>query len=515
MTWDYIIIGSGFGGSVTACRLAQKNKKVLVLERGRRWENSNYPLKDSWIYDPDRPEKHNGWLDLRFFGKMSVVQGAGVGGGSLVYANVSTEARPEVFKHGWPAELSYEELKPYYDRVADFMNVQRVPEGQVPERYRLMKRAAEAKGWGDRFMPVELCVEFDKDLDMAGLRAADDPEPFAKKFVNQHGVRVGTCVHCGNCDIGCSYGAKSTLEVNYIPVAEKAGAEFRPLHVVSAIAPVKGGGYTVKFDRVERGKRIAGTETARNVIVAAGSLGSTELLLRCRDQYKTLPNVSAFLGRNWSSNGDFLTPAIYKDYQPLPHEGPTITSAIDFGDGSWKGQKFWIQDGGYPNVVLNYLRSFDRKSARMFAKALETVFDDNIMPWFAQGLDAGDGRLHLGRRWWWPWKKHLQLDWNGETNEPLFNAIFDMHHELSKATDGKPLDSPLWTLAGALITPHPLGGCNLGTSRENGVVDHAGQVFGHPGLYVVDGAIIPKPIGRNPTRTIAALAERIATLMPA
>jgi cholesterol oxidase len=513
MNWDYIIVGSGFGGSVTACRLAQRGKKVLVLERGRRWDEKGYPLKDSWIYDVNHPEKHDGWLDFRLFGQMSVVQGAGVGGGSLVYANISVEARRDVFDRGWPAELTYDELKPYYDTVAKFMNVQRVPESQVPERYKLMKRAAEARGWGDRFQPLELCVEFDPNLDMTALRSAQDIDAFRSTFTNQHGLEVGRCVHCGNCDIGCAYGAKSTLGKNYIPVAEKHGAEFRPLHIVQTIAP-QNGGYVVHFDRVVNGRRVAGSETTKRVIVAAGSLGSTELLLRCRDHYKTLPNISAFLGRNWSSNGDFLTPAVYSDYRPMPHEGPTITSAIDFGDGAYKGQKFWIEDGGYPNILLNYLKSFDSRSARFIAGALANVFDENVMPWFAQGVDAGDGRLKLARKWYKPWEKELKLDWNAKSNEPVFDAIFDMHHELSRATGGKPLDSPLWTTTKSVITPHPLGGCNIGTTAANGVVDHKGQVFGHPGLYVADGAIIPKPIGRNPTRTIAALAERIAKLMP-
>jgi cholesterol oxidase len=201
---------------------------------------------------------------------------------------------------------------------------------------------------------------------------------------------------------------------------------------------------------------------------------------------------------------------MYKDYKPYPHRGPTITSAIDFGDGAYKNQRFWIEDGGYPNLVVNYLRNFDTKTARAIAKALENVFDDNVMPWFAQGVDRGDGRLYLGREWLTPWKKRLKMDWNAKANAPLFNAISDMHHELSAATGGKPEFEMLWKQFQTVITPHPLGGCNMGTSAANGVVNHMGEVFGHPGLYVCDGAIIPVPIGRNPTRTIAALAERFA-----
>lgn len=517
MAFDYIIIGSGFGGSVTACRLAEKGAKVLVLERGRRWEQSSYPIRDAWIYDSDKPEKHNGWLDFRLFGHMNVVQGAGIGGGSLVYANISTEARRDVFDNGWPPEITYNELKPYYDTVARFMNVQRVPENQVPERFKLMKRAAEAKGWGNRFEPLELCVEFDENYDLKNYDPDDRAEAFSQKKINQHGAQIGTCVHCGNCDIGCKYGAKSTLDKNYIFVAEQKGAEFRPLHVVRSIEPAggDGDGYVVRFDRIVQGKLVPGSETAKRVIVAAGSLGSTELLLRCRDERKTLPYVSDRLGEGWTSNGDFLTAAFYSSFKPYPHRGPTITSAIDFGDGVYEGQKFWIQDGGYPNLLVNYLESFDKRAAHAIARAFENVFDDDVMPWFAQGVDRGDGRLYLGRELLHPWRKKVKMDWKVKTNAPLFDAISRMHHELSDATGGKinPVFEVLWKELKTLVTPHPLGGCNMGTSAANGVVDHKGEVFGHKGLYVVDGAVIPKPIGRNPTRTIAAVAERAAKLM--
>ena len=515
MSWDFIIVGSGFGGAVTACRLAQKGQKVLVLERGRRWVQDDYPIKESWIFDPDEPEKQNGWLDFRPFGQMNVVQGAGVGGGSLVYANISVEARPELFDVPWGGEISYRDLKPYYDRVKKFMNAQPVPGNQVPARFDLMKEAATKAGFGDRFTPVDLCVEFDPDYDMNNWSEIDRGDAFSKKYQNQHGIDVGSCVHCGNCDIGCRYGAKSTLVNNYIPVAERHGAEFRPLHLVRRIEPLNGR-YLVSFDRIVDGALVAGNDSAKNVIVAAGSLGSTELLLRNRDEYQTLPNLSARVGHGWTSNGDFLTPAYYHGLQPMPHKGPTITSAIDFLDGAFQGQKFWVEDGGYPNLLVNYLRHFKKGTAQKIADALEAVLDNNVMPWFAQGIDAGDGRLYLGRPWWWPFgKRHLKLDWNLKTNEALFNSISDMHAKLSEVTGGKPmmLGVALWKVFKTLVTPHPLGGCNMGTSPGNGVVDHMGETFGHRGLYVIDGAIIPRPIGRNPTRTIAALAERAVDKM--
>ena len=143
-----------------------------------------------------------------------------------------------------------------------------------------------------------------------------------------------------------------------------------------------------------------------------------------------------------------------------------------------------------------------------------TTFD-KIMPWFAQGVDAGDGQFEFSRRWWQFGfgEKHFNLKWEIDQSKPVFEEIFRMHHKLSNATDGLPLDSPLWKFSKDLITPHPLGGCNMGNSATDGVVNHRGEVFGYPHLYVADAAIIPTALGVNPSRTIGALAERIAALM--
>lgn len=520
---DVIVIGSGFGGAVMACRLAERGLRVLVLERGRRWEVADYPRApgDAWIYDVHEPERQNGWLDLRFFDDMIVAQGAGVGGGSLIYANVSVEAPKFLFDEGWPAEITHRELAPYYQRVFDTMDIQELPDTQLTRRFRLMKEGAEAIGHGERFRKLGLAVKFDPEW------SYDLPDPHSpahsKKKINAQGQEQGTCIHCGDCDLGCPVKARNTLDLNYLPWAEKHGAEIRPLHLVSHVEPLDGGdrGWRVHFDRLEKGRRIPGSEEAAQVVVAAGSLGSTELLLRSRDQYKTLPGVSPFLGRNWSSNGDFLTPAFY-DREIRPTEGPTITSAIDFLDGSEDGQRFFIEDGGFPDLLENYLQAKLERGVRL--RRLRPVLASlraalqrspsmaHVMPWFAQGIDAADGRLYLGRRWLAPWKRMLKLDWEIDRSEAVIEAISTMHHRLAKATGGRPWTSPTWTLLRNLVTPHPLGGCNMGDRPENGVVDHRGRVFGYRGLHVVDGAIVPEAIGRNPSRTIAALAERCAAL---
>ncbi|ETX08383.1 GMC family oxidoreductase [Candidatus Entotheonella palauensis] len=524
-SFDVIVIGSGFGGAITACRLAEKGLSVLVLERGRRWQPKDYPRKpgDAWIFDPDEPHKQNGWIDMRFFDDMIVVQGAGVGGGSLIYANVSIESKPELFNQGWPAEITYDVLKPYYDQVGDMLQVQQVPQNQVPERFKLMQEGAQALGYGDRFRPVPLAVTFDPEW------SYDLDDPFhtkhSKTWTNAQGQQQGTCIHLGNCDLGCDVQAKNTLDLNYIPLAEQHGAEFRPLHMVRYLQP-EPDGYRVFFDRFENGQAIAGSETSRKVILAAGSLGSTELLLRCRDQHKTLPNLSAFLGRNWSSNGDFLPPAFHDDRKPSPTQGPTISSAIDFLDGRVDGEQFFIEDGGFPDLLGNYLEEKLRGRSSIKRRKFRRLFEElgqavrardplaNVMPWFAQGIDAADGRLYLRRPWYMPWRRKLKLDWDIDRSENVINAIVEMHKRLAHATNGNAWVPPTWTILKNLVTPHPLGGCNMGTTPAQGVVNHLGEVFHYPNLYVADGAIVPEAIGLNPSRTIAALAERIADKMP-
>jgi len=508
---DVIVIGSGFGGSVCAFRLAGAGLRVLVLERGRRWTPETYPRRpeDPWLWDATQPGHLHGWFDVRRFTGMTVVQGAGVGGGSLVYANISIEAKPDTFDTGWPSEISYDALAEHYRAAATMLDVQQVPDTQWPERTRLLREAAQKTGYADRFRLLDLAVRFDPDWNY------DLPDPHdtrhSKRSSNAQGVPQGTCVHLGNCDIGCDVQAKNTLDLNYLAGAEARGAEIRPLHLVRLVRP-SAAGYIVEYDEIVNETLTPGQVTGGIVILAAGSLGSTELLLRSRDA-GALPDLSPRLGHGWSSNGDFLTPALHFTRNVSPTRGPTITSAIDLLDGAFKGQDIFVEDGGLPDLgvaALQRVASDDQTDdllRRVAASAAPLVARlgllRHIMPWFAQARDAADGvlSLHNGA---------LDLHWDVRASEDTMDAVAAIHRELAERTEGLPLTPVTWTAGRELITPHPLGGCNMGASAATGVVDHRGRVFNYSNLYVADGAVIPKAIGLNPSRTIAAVAERIA-----
>lgn len=525
--FDAIVVGTGFGGAVSACRLAETGAKVLVLERGRRWTKETYPrrLEDPWLYDPHHPEKLNGWLDLRFFGAMggmAVAQGAGVGGGSNCYSSVVLEADPDRFASGWPPEVTFAELEPYYERIQRMLAVEPIPPGQRTYRFQLLQRAAAALGWADRVESVPLAISFDPAY------SYDLPDPIdakhSKPFTNAQGMAQGTCVHLGNCDIGCDVRAKNTLDLNYIAAAERHGAEVRPLHLVRWVEPAgaAGAGYRVVWDEVRGDGLVRGAAEAARVVLGAGSLGTTELLLRCRDEVRSLPQVSQQLGERWSANANFLAPSPYpKQVKVEQGIGPTISSGLNLMDGTVAGQRFYVQDDGFPNLLLNTLNARGASAGllgwllkRHLRRGLDEVNPTRqVMVWLGEGIDGADGRLYLGRRRLAPWQRELKLDWQLARSRAVIDAIVATHQRLA-AVDGGRYEVPLWwRYLKSLVTVHPLGGCAMGRSRDDGVVDHRGEVFGYPNLFVADGSLLPVPTGRNPSLTIGALAERVAALM--
>jgi cholesterol oxidase len=238
-----------------------------------------------------------------------------------VYANISVNAKEETFDAGWPVEISFDRMTDLYNEVGRILEIRPVPRGQWAERTRLVRDAAVMAGYSDRFRGLDLAVRFDDHW------TYDLPDPHnashSVKAPNAFGVEQGTCVHLGNCVIGCDVNARNTLDLNYLAGAERQhGAEIRPLHIVRAVKP-SSDGYEVHYQEIAGDSLRAGLVTGRKVVVAAGSLGSTEILLRSK-QEGFLPLVSGRLGHNWSSNGDFLTPALHFLRRPpvAPTRGP-------------------------------------------------------------------------------------------------------------------------------------------------------------------------------------------------
>ena len=430
---------------------------------------------DAWLFNGQQPALQNGWLDLRFFPNMTVAQAAGVGGGSLTYSNVALEMHPSSFTNGWPAEITYEELKPCYDRVTQMMNLQTVPDGQLTQRFKLAREAAEKLGHRDRFSKAPLAVSFSPEWNYQ-LNDPFNPR-HSKTFTNAQGQQQGTCIHLGNCDIGCDVRAKNTLDLNYIPRAEQRGTEVRPLHLVRLIEP-RGTGYRVVFDRIQQGRLNRGEESAAHVFLAAGSLGSTELLLRCRDEHRTLPKISGVLGRNWSSNANVLSMATYADASRVQQSlGPSISGVTRLHGRKLerpavRHRRRRISESaaelaaGLPRRGSRGRTSDDQCSSRSRNTCAGDERSRNLMLWLGAGMDAADGQLTLKRPFLAPWTRILDLRWKPDQSRAVVEAILAVHKSMTEATGGTLQPNTGWSLFKSLLTLHPLGGCKMGVTPK-------------------------------------------------
>ena len=513
--YDVLVVGSGFGGSVSALRLTEKGYTVGVMEAGRRFADDELP-ETSW-----RLRRYLWAPWARCFGIMRITplkdvliaSGSGVGGGSLVYANTLYEPLEGFYRDPQWAHVTdwREELAPHYDQAKRMLGVATYPGHTLPDR--LMAEVADGLGVGDSVHPADVGVLFGERRG----EEVDDP------YFGGAGPRRRTCVECGGCMTGCRYNAKNTLVKNYLHLAESAGATVHPLTTVTDVRPREGGGYVVHTRRT--GNRLRRRRfTADQVVFAGNALNTQDLLHRLRR--RSLPHLSERLGELSRTNSEAVLSAraSAKDADVTP--GIAITSSfhpdadthvepVRYGRGSGAlslmnmaladhrggGSQLRKVLRGYRGLGLRgALRLHDpRRWAEQSVVVLVMQSLDNSVTTF---LKRGPLGLRLTSR-----------QGKGAPNPSHIPVADHVAREIADKLDGVPGGS-IGELVGIPLTAHFIGGCAIGTSPQEGVIDPYQRLFGHEGLHVADGSAISANLGVNPSLTITAQAERAMSFWP-
>jgi cholesterol oxidase len=516
--YDWLIVGSGFGGSVSAMRLAEKGYRVGVIEAGKRWSADDFP-KTTWsvrkfLWLPEA--LCHGIFRMTLLSDVLILSGAGVGGGSLVYANTLLVPPETAFAQGWPAGKDWRrELEPHYATAQRMLGVTETPHDFPADR--LLESAAARAGVGHTYHRTQVGVYF-------GDPGRTVPDPY---FGGEGPERTG-CIFCGGCMVGCRHGAKNTLDKNYLWFAEKKGAAVIPETMVELIRPVEGG-YELDTRRstswLAKDRR---TYRAKRVILAAGVLGSVKLLLECRER-GTLPNLSGRLGRRVRTNSEAIIGATARKGDVSYSEGIAIGSGVHLEDGTHieavrysEGSDALsllgtlLTDGGRAPRFVHWLGEAAKHPIDLmrtlvpFGWAKRTVIL-LVMQTVENGIN-----LKLSRRWFAPFSRALtSYRSDDQARIPTFiKGANDFARLLAELQNGYPSSAINEVLLDVPTTAHILGGCNMAASPDDGVVDAENQVFGHPGLYVIDGSMIPANLGVNPSLTITALAEHAMSAIP-
>jgi cholesterol oxidase len=513
MDYDVIVVGSGFGGSVAALRSSEKGHRVAVLEMGRRVSKEDIekanrsPLDLFWM--PALGLK--GFFTQNFFKHLTVVGGVGVGGGSLVYAAVLLEPKQAFYRDpAWgPLGNGLEsELHPHYVTASKMLGRVICPTSHIQDEY--LKQTADALGVGETCGPVPLGIFFGSE---------NTPDPF---FSGDGPTRNG-CIECGACLAGCATGAKNTLDKNYLYFAEKRGAQIFPEHKATLIQPIEGG-YRIEMINPLNGRRYPDL-TTRKLILSAGVLGTLELLFRCRAA-GTLLNLSAMLGQRVRTNSEAIVGVLSKDSAIDISHGPAISS--DFHANAHTHitqnrlpQSYWFMklysgplvDGSKPFLrALKVLAYFLRHPLEATA-SLRVRKDWHKRITLLSVMQNLDNQMAF--RWGGLLGKSLQsVSLSGRRAPTYIPEANQAARAYAKVSNGVPHNSVLESVMNMSVTAHILGGCPIGADAQSGVIDSRHEVFGHPGLFVMDGSAIPANVGVNPSLTITALAERAMTLFP-
>ena len=550
--YEVVVVGSGYGGGIAASRMARAGRKVCVLERGKEFQPGEYPnteleaLGETQTHLPDGTHlgDRTGLYDLHCNQDIDVVVGCGLGGTSQLNANVSLEAEPRVFDDPrWPAEVVKDLptlVKKGYDLAREMLKPTVYPTGEP---------RSGAGTWP--VLPKLAALEASSKVLLGDHSGTFYRTPINVTFedkINHVGVEQKACTLCGDCCSGCNYGAKNTIIMNYLPDAVNHGAEIYTRTDVRFVEKV-GGKWLVHYQLLDSGREKFDAPTlivsADVVFLSAGTLGSTEILLR--SQANGLP-MSNMLGKHMTGNGDVLafgyngTREIdgigYGTRKPatMPPVGPCITGVIDLRGQPVLTDGMVIEEGSIPGAlgaalpsglaaaselegqeelsgVWDRMKQAERTQESLIAGPYHGAVK-NTQTYLIMTHDDGNGQLVLD-------KDALRINWPGVGSQPIFQKANANLFEGGKALGGKFVENPLWTklFGKQLVTVHPLGGCVMGADAASGVTNHKGQVFAgatgsvvHDGLYVSDGAVIPVPLGVNPLLTISAMAERTCAL---
>ncbi|MGR3310728.1 MAG: GMC oxidoreductase [Candidatus Brocadiales bacterium] len=540
--FDAIVIGSGFGGSVMTCRLAEKGYHVCLLERGKEYGFNEFPRRinefKSCLWDP----KDNllGLYELLVHPESDIftVSASGLGGGSLIYANVMLPMSAESF-HNWPGGISRKEMDPYYIKVLGVLDANPYPFDdpyyEDTPKSRILKDAAgrietdnEATKAPEGMFPP-LAIWFKGNFP-------------GEQTPNAHGRIQSRCNKCGECFLGCNIHSKSTMDLTYLARAQNKGllgengvpAEVRTHAQVVDIAPLDSEGYRVSYKDPRDGEAATSRELrAKKVIVSCGSVGTTGLLLKLKRD-GSLPELSDALGEYWCGNGDLEATVFDSKEEVIPTKGPTITYAIKYNYKPYPDgfpHEVFISDAGMPSylawymvgkipspgTVISSIKIAWKFITRVFRENPETNLGDEVvsmvdndeyvrrmMIFLGMGRDRSDGKVEIRDN------NDIIVKWRLNNSKLNLDRQKREMARLAEAMGGKLLLNPL-TLMNKFIAVHPLGGCVMADDPKDGVVNTEGEAFNYPGLYVVDGSIIPTSVGPNPSLTIAAMAERIAS----
>lgn len=514
ITYDYVIIGSGFGGSVSALRLAEKGYKVLVIEKGKRLRGEDFPLTNwnlpKWMWLPSL--KLQGLFKLTFFRHVAVLSGVGVGGGSLVYANTLPVPKKKFFESAsWSHLADWEqELSPYYPLALKMLGAEKTP--YIRKGDRALQTLAKEIGKEDHFDTTNVAVYF-------GKPGVTVPDPY---FEGEGPDRTG-CIQCGGCMLGCRYNSKNTLDKNYLYMAEKLGVTIvaeQEVYDVKPLSPDGSAGYEIHFkDSLNWFPKKAKVKT-KGVVFSGGVLGTVELLLKLKR--KSLPNLSNKVGAGVRTNSEALVGVTSLSRDKSYSEGVAIGSILHTDDNSHleivrysEGSGFWrifmapMVSGG--NIISRFLKMVKDYFVHPISN-LKAFFTDD---WskrtqillFMQSIDS---TLKFTKG---IFGMSTSLD-SGPAPTSFIPEAQDLATRYGKIINGKPMVMSTETLFGIPTTAHILGGACMGKDATEGVIDKDNRVFGYENMLVCDGAMISANPGVNPSLTITAISERAMSKVP-